>query len=350
MKIALTYSTKEGLQNEFKQRFGNNGKNHNVSEDFFAEGDNPKTINAIINALVEKKHQVYGFESDSTIEKRLEIIRPDIVFNIAEGLWGDLRESRVPYICEQLGLPYTGSDPLTLAICLNKSYTKKILYYHKIPTADFFTISSIDDKISEYKSFPYILKPVAEGSSKGIFNHSIVQTISELNYQLNNMLTEYNQDILIEKYLSGREFTVAMWGNGKDIEVLPIIEISYSQLPEGAWPIYSYEAKWIWDTQEKPLDIFQCPAELTPQLEKEIEEIAIHTYRAMKIRDWCRIDVRLDENNKAHIIELNPLPGILPDPKENSCFPKAARAKGYDYNEMINKVLEIACKRHGIEI
>ena len=350
MRIAITYSTKSGLEKEYNRHFGGNKSQSEIPPDFFAEGDNPNTIDAIKLALKTNKHRVFGIETDDSIEFSLSEIRPDLVFNITEGLWGDLRESYVPYICERLGLPYTGSDPLALAVCLNKSYTKKLLHYHQIPTSDFKTVSKSDYKNFKPDFFPVILKPVAEGSSKGIFNDSIVQSKEQLYKKLDKMFIDYDQDIIIEKFLTGREFTVALWGNGDDIEALPIIEINYSQLPEGAWPIYSYEAKWIWDTTEKPLEIFQCPADITSKMEQEIKEISIQAYRALRIRDWCRIDVRLDENKKVNIIELNPLPGILPDPKENSCFPKAARAAGFDYNNMINNVIKICCKRYGIKI
>jgi len=348
MKIALTYSTKAGLEKEYDKHFGSDDSGMEIPSDFFAEGDNPQTINAITESLNKNNHQVFGLEADSSVELSLSEMRPDLVFNIAEGLWGDLRESYVPFICERLGIPYTGSDPLTLAICLNKSFTKKMLYYHQIPTADFITISNkVYQKIPP-DFFPAILKPVAEGSSKGIFNHSVIHSANEMPEKLEKMFAAYNQDILIEKFLTGREFTVAIWGNDEDIEVLPIVEINYSQLPQGALPIYSYEAKWIWDTTEKPLEIFQCPADITPQLENKIKEITINTYRALKIKDWCRIDVRLDENRTVNIIELNPLPGILPDPMENSCFPKAARAAGYNYDQMINNIIQIAAKRYGL--
>jgi len=122
----------------------------------------------------------------------------------------------------------------------------------------------------------------------------------------------------------------------------------YVNLPEGARPIYSYEAKWVWDTPEKPLEIFQCPAQISAIQKDRIEEVAKDAYSVLNIRDWCRIDIRFDENDIPHVIELNPLPGILPKPEDNSCFPKAARTAGYSYEGMINKVVEIAAKRYGL--
>jgi D-alanine-D-alanine ligase len=160
-------------------------------------------------------------------------------------------------------------------------------------------------------------------------------------------LNKYQQPVLLERFLKGAEFTVALWGNGADVEVLPIIEIDHSQLPAGAQPIYSYEAKWIWDTTDNPLDIYICPAKIDAELQQKINTLALNTYRKLGIRDWCRIDIRLDETGTPNVIELNPLPGVLPDPRDNSCFPKAARSAGYTYEQMINKIIEIAAKRIG---
>jgi D-alanine-D-alanine ligase len=130
--------------------------------------------------------------------------------------------------------------------------------------------------------------------------------------------------------------------------VLPIVEIMFDALPPGANPIYSYEAKWLWDTVEKPLDIYGCPAVLEPGLRTAIETVCREAYRILQCRDWSRIDVRLDARGVPHIIEVNPLPGILPRPEDNSCFPKAARVAGMTYNQLINAVADIAMERCGV--
>ncbi|MEP7145871.1 MAG: D-alanine--D-alanine ligase, partial [bacterium] len=141
------------------------------------------------------------------------------------------------------------------------------------------------------------------------------------------------------------EFTVAMLGNGEDVKVLPIVEINLDTVPEGFNKIYSYEVKWFFDTRENKLDIFKCPAEIDYKLNKQIEKVCRDAYNALRIKDWARIDVRLDKNNVPNIVEVNPLPGILPDPADNSCYPKAAREVGLDYNAMINAVLNEAVNR-----
>jgi D-alanine-D-alanine ligase len=132
------------------------------------------------------------------------------------------------------------------------------------------------------------------------------------------------------------------------LEILPIVEIDHSQLPPGANPIYSYEAKWIWDQPEKPLKIFSCPAEIDENLKNKIEDIVRKTCEVLRVRDWCRIDVRLDKKGEPNILEVNPLPGILPNPEDNSCLPKAARTAGYSYSALLHRVIDVAAARYGL--
>jgi D-alanine-D-alanine ligase len=141
---------------------------------------------------------------------------------------------------------------------------------------------------------------------------------------------------------------VAVLGNDSDIRVLPIVEICFDSLPDGVNPIYSYEAKWIWDTIENPIDVHECPAKITLKLQKEIEAVCCDAYKVLRCRDWCRIDIRLDEQGRPNVLELNPLPGILPNPEEHSCFPQAARAADMDYNTLINAVLNAGIKRYNL--
>ncbi|MBI3812866.1 MAG: D-alanine--D-alanine ligase, partial [Nitrospinae bacterium] len=184
--------------------------------------------------------------------------------------------------------------------------------------------------------------------SKGVKNDAVVFTASDLKKKIDEITLQYHQPVLLEEYLEGMEFTVSLMGNNGDMRVLPIVEIKFDSLPKDINPIYSYEAKWIWDRADTPLDIFQCPADIDDGLNDKIEKITLKAYKSLGCRDWCRIDVRLDSKGNPHILELNPLPGILPRPEDNSCFPKAARTAGMSYNEMILNVLNIARKRYGI--
>ncbi len=346
LKVALAYSSKKGLLKEYRDAFkGEALAEKDAPADFFAEGDSPETLNAVMDALRQKGHEVHGVEADGNAPAKLAKLRPDMVFNIAEGLFGDFRESYIPMVCERLRLKYTGSAPLTLGLCLNKARCKEVLSYYGIPNAS-FKIFGPGDKI-DFKGFefPAIVKPNAEGSSKGIFDNSVVDDAKAATKLVKAKIAEYGQPVIVERFLEGDEFTVAMLGNGSEVEVLPIVAIRFDQLPKNARKIYSYEAKWIWDTSDKPLEIFKCPAKISAASRKAIEKLVISAKASLDIRDWCRMDVRMDAKGRPNILEINPLPGILPKPEDNSCFPKAARAAGYKYSDMLDKVLRVAERR-----
>jgi D-alanine-D-alanine ligase len=315
--------------------------------DFYAECDDDETIEAVRSAL-GSRHQVTPIEGDEEAFETFRRLRPDMVFNIAEGLYGEDRESQIPSMLEMLRIPYTGSDPLTLALCLNKAMTKAILSFHRIPTPAFAVVRNLESKV-KLPPLPLIVKPLAEGSSKGVTNTALVRNKKQLREQIEFVLTQYRQPALIEAFLPGREFTAAILGNGDEAQVLPLVEIQFAELPPEINPIYSFEAKWIWDTVEKPLEIFACPARISSALRKKIETVCLSAYAALRVRDWCRIDLRLDEHGVPYILELNPLPGILPNPDANSCFPKAARTAGISYRDLIHRVLNTACRRIGMK-
>lgn len=317
--------------------------------DMFAEWDTSDTVHAVQRAL-EERFPVEMIEADEFAYEKLRTLRPMFVFNIAEGLHGVSREAQLPAMLDHLRIPYLGSDPLTLAICLDKARTKEILSYHGIATAPFAVVSAMDDLDAARTQFPAIVKPLHEGSSKGIYNSCVVTTTEELVREVGAVLEVYHQPALVEEFLPGREFTVAVMGNGAEARALPIVEIKFDDLPKGVNPIYSYEAKWIWDQAENPLEIFECPAQIDAGLRGEIEQLCLAAYQHLHCRDWSRIDVRLDAHGRPHILEINPLPGILPRPEDNSCFPKAARAAGMSYSQLINSVLDVAFKRYGLPV
>jgi len=339
MRIGLAYNLKQ-------TETGATGAPKASLSDSQAEWDDQHTIDAVIGAL-SQRHDVVPVDAARDAYEVLKASRPDIVFNIAEGSYGPCREGHIPSILEYLGIPYTASDPLTLNLCLDKARTKEVLAYHGLATSRFRVVTQKNFSFNSLH-YPLIVKPLYEGSSIGIRDNSVVKTRSEMKDRVSWVLDRYREPALVEEFLTGREFTVAILGNGDDLTVLPIVEILFDSLPRGVNPIYSYEAKWIWDDAARPLDIFRCPAQLDDELRQQIEDICLRAYRIMRCRDWCRIDVRLDTSNRPHILELNPLPGILPRPEDNSCFPKAARAAGMTYAQLINKVLDIACKRYGM--
>ncbi len=347
MKIALVFSSKAGMEASLSHRPEEKLEGEEEPPlDLFAECDSDETIHAVAGVLRER-HQVFLVESDEKAYGRLKRLRPHLVFNIAERVFGPNRESHIPTVCEILNIPYSGSDPLTLGICLDKSRAKEILSYYKIPNPAFWIVESPQDIPSGVR-LPAIVKPLYEGSSKGIKDNSVVKTAAELFERVDETIALYDEPVIVEKFLGGREFTVGVLGNVPEHEILPIVEIDHSQLPAGATPIYSYEAKWVWDSREKPLKIFSCPADISPELQTRIERIVSRTCSVLRIRDWCRIDIRLDDKGEPNVLEINPLPGILPKPEDNSCLPKAARTAGYSYSALIHRVVEEASKRQGI--
>ncbi len=314
--------------------------------DKYAEWDTAETINAVAGAL-SLHNDVTLVEADEEVYGKLRSGEFDIVFNIAEGMNGVSREAQMPAMFEFIGLPYTGSDPLTLATCLDKARTKEILSYHGIPTSKFVVACSFEEAARASLRYPLFVKPLHEGSSKGIFNSSYVATPEALKLEVARILDNYEQPALVEEYLPGREFTVALLGNGSELRVLPPVEMNFGSLPSEALPIYSYEAKWLWDTKDSPIEVFRCPAPIDDSLRARMEDICKRSFDVLRCRDWCRIDVRLDAAGEPNVMEVNPLPGILPDPEEHSCFPMASRAAGLDYGKMINSVLSAALKRIG---
>jgi len=338
MRVGFTFNMKRGETEESPEPPGS------TRTDNQAEWDTPETIAAVQSAL-EERFEVIPVDAGEDAYDVLQRTRPDIVFNIAEGTSGPCREGYIPSILEHLKIPYTASDPLTLNICLDKSRTKEILAYYGLPTSRFRVVRE-DNFSFNTLHYPLMVKPLYEGSSIGIRNDSLVRNRQEMKEKVLWLLNNYEEPALVEEFLPGREFTVAIIGNNGNTRVLPIVEILFDSLPEGVNPIYSYEAKWIWDQSANPLKIFECPARLDPELQSGIESACLRAYSILRCRDWCRIDVRLDAAGHPHILELNPLPGILPKPEDNSCFPKAARAAGMSYNELINTVLDNACKRY----
>ncbi len=336
MKVAFTFNQKKETDSGLP--------------DEQAEFDAPETLEAIRKAIESHGHSVIMIEADDDAFPKLRSSKPDMVFNIAEGLRGESRESQIPLFCELLGLPYTGSGPLTLAITLDKSRTKEILSYHGIPTPKFQVFKNPAEPLKKGMGFPLIVKPLSEGSSKGITNDCLVRNQKELRKKLAKMTRDYRQPVIAEEFLDGREFTVAIIGNGNP-EVLPIVEVCFDKVPGEINKFDSYEMKWIYDDPKSGMhikDMVKCPARISRKLESEIRKVCTEAYKALGCRDFCRMDVRLDSKGVPNILEVNALPGLIPDPEENSRFPKSAYAAGMTYNQIIARVLEEGMKRNGL--
>lgn len=265
----------------------------------------------------------------------------DIVFNMCEGLRGESRESHIPAILEMLGIPYTGSGVLTLALTLDKALTKKVLAYHSVPTAPFKVFEAGERVDPGSLEFPLFVKPLHEGSSMGVGPSSVVSTVEELEREVGRLTNMYRQPALVEEFLPGREFTVGILGNVNPL-VLPIMEINFNPLPAEHGRIYSRQFKVEWYQDE----YYLCPAPLDEPLRRSIESLALATYRVLGCRDMARIDVRLDRRGVPNIMEVNPLPGMAPG---FSDFPRLAERGGFSYTELINTILACALRRYGLE-
>jgi len=335
-KVGLTYNLKRKARAD-----------EGLPEDFYAEFDDEETVDAIANALENGGCNVTKIEADEKAYGQLVKLRPNIVFNIAEGLYGEAREAQIPAMLEMLRIPYTGSGPMTLALSLNKGLTHQLLSVNGVAAPSFQIFTNADMVASSKLGFPLVVKPLAEGSGKGIRSSSLVRDERSLRKQVAWVTETYNQPAIVEEFLPGREFTVGLIGNGEPT-VLPIVEITFDKLPTGASPLYSYEAKWIWDVPEKPLDIFRCPADISEELEEEIKLAAVKAFKVLHCRDVCRIDMRLNKNGKPYVLDVNPLPGMIPDHDAHSCLPEAAMAAGYTYDQLVCTILWQALKRYNL--
>jgi len=310
-------------------------------KDLYAEFDSPKTINAIKDAL-STKGEVYPIEADEDAYDKLKKLSDDldIVFNIAEGIRGESRESQIPAMLEMLGIPYTGSGPLTLAIALDKARTHEILNCYGVPSPQFQVMRSAKDKLRT--PFPVIIKPISEGSSKGIAPNSFITGEKELKERVSEITSVYGQPAIVEEFLSGREFTVAVLGN-EELRTFPIVEIYIDKYPKEAGGIYCFEAKTKWEQ-----DSFSGHAKLDSEMAHRIIQMALDAHRALNCMDFSRIDIRMDAEGKPKVLEVNPIPGLNPDIKAVSYFPKAARLGGMSHKELVTTMLSYALKRYGI--
>jgi D-alanine-D-alanine ligase len=303
--------------------------NVDVDNDDQAEWDPPETIIAISNALARQGHIVVHLEATPDLPRVLAEADVDLIFNIAEGVEGRNREAQVPALCELLGIPYTGSDSATLAIALDKALCKKVLMQHDILTPKFQVMDTGRERLSSELSFPLIVKPNAEGSSKGIGTTNVVDNEEELRAAVRNIVEQYRQPALIEEYISGREFTVGLLGD-KRPRALPPMEILFKGDVER--PVYDFVVKQDWEDYVR----YECPAKLEPAQLKAIEKIARDTFWALDCRDVARVDLRMAADGQVYVLEVNPLPGLTP---HYSDLVLISQATGMDYDQLIAEIM-----------
>lgn len=309
--------------------------------DYLAEAEVLDQVEAVQKALINLgvNYNLFPVKDDlGELIKALKEYNPDVVINLAEGYMGDSSlEMHVPSILEILGIPYTGSTPLTLGLCKNKSLAKEIFKANRIPTPKHLVM----DKFRKPKGlkFPLIVKPLREDASIGITKKSFVRNLEELERQVKYINTVYRQPALVEEYISGREFNISILGNERPI-VLPISEIifEFDEDPK----IVDYAAKWIKDSDEYAKTKPKCPADLSEELELRIKRVSLRAYKALGCRDYARVDIRLeDKSGIPFVLEVNPNPDISPD----SGFVRSLGAAGISFEDFILKIICFALLR-----
>ena len=323
LHVGLTFNLKKGIAGE--------------SADSEAEFDQPETIDAIKNALQEAGCQVAMLEADLSLPEALRAQPLDIVFNIAEGHNGRGREAQVPALLNFFGIPFVGSDETTLCIALDKALTKRILATYGIKTPAGRLVPAGQFRLAGPVRFPAIVKPNAEGSSKGISDQAVVQDRTALQALLERNFQLYGQDMLVESFIEGREFPVGLLGNGPDLHVFRPMEVVWLQ-PGTRFAAYNYTVKQNW----QQLVRYACPANLEPAAEARMVADARTIFNRLNCRDFARIDFRLDANGVPWFIEINPLPGLAPG---YSDYPMLAGFNGMAYPDLIRGILRAALQR-----
>jgi len=305
--------------------------------DAVAEFDSDETIQALEQTIGSLGHQTERIGNVRALCARLAAgSRWDLVFNVAEGLSGRSRECQVPAVLEAFGLPYTFSDPLTCAATLDKAVAKRLIQAAGLPTPGFHVVESLDDVPRVGLVFPLFAKPLAEGTSKGITEWSVIATPEQLEHACRRLLSEYAQPVLVEEFLPGREFTAGIVGTGPAARVIGVMEIEIRQ-PSGA-AVYSYETKEQCEQLVRYSRLGACP------LRDEVDDLALKAYRALQCRDAARVDVRCDRSGKPAFIEVNPLPGLHPT---HSDLPMIASQGGISYARLIESIIRNAAMRLG---
>ena len=261
----------------------------------------------------------------------------DLVFNIAEGMNSRSREAQVPCLLDLYGLGYTFSDPLVCAVTLEKSMAKRLVAGAGLHTAPFQVVQSAADIAAVRLPFPLFAKPIAEGTGKGIDQHSRIESPARLAQVCHALLQRYRQPVLVEEYLPGREFTVGLLGTGPEARVLGTMEIT--MLPQAQTDIYSLEVK------EKCEDLVRYSPLAHGPLRVAVEDLALQSYRTLECRDAGRVDVRLDRAGQPAFLEVNPLPGLHP---QHSDLPMIATQEQMSYAELIRAIIDSARRRLGI--
>ena len=305
-------------------------------QDANAEFDHPSTVDVICDALAANGHRVVRIGNAEQLLKSIDHLDVDFVFNIAEGYRGRNREAQVPILLEMKGIPFVGADGLTQALTLDKRMTKKILLAEEIPTPHFFEIAHPEDRLPQDLTFPLIVKPRYEGSSKGLSEQSVVTSLKELKSQSAWVIQTYHQPALVEEFIRGTEFTVAIIGNDPP-EAQPVVQIQIDGRSDLGDLFYTFSRITAGAG-------YLCPAQIEASMEKRLKDLALRTYRAVECLDFGRVDIRVDQAGTPYVLEINPLPSLSTE----DVFMTIANRLGIAYEEIIGRILEAAIKRLGL--
>ena len=307
------------------------------SEDETAEFDRDETIQAIENTLRELGHATERIGHIKELAAALVAGRRwDLVFNIAEGMYGIGREAQVPALLDAYRIPYTFSDPLVMSLTLDKGMTKRVVRDAGVPTSDFFVAATVADAAKVHFNPPWFVKPVAEGTGKGITPASIVRAREGLAAQVGELLATYRQPVLVEPYLSGREFTVGIVGTGDAARAIGSMEvILLSNAEQG---VYSYVNKEFCEDRVE----YRLVRPGDDPVVAAAERIALDAWRVLGCRDAGRIDIRCDGKNRPQFMEVNPLAGIHP---QHSDLPIICNKVGLPYRDLLGAIVDSAAAR-----
>lgn len=301
---------------------------------------NPKTIRYIADALEQGDHNVKVIDGNMKVIESIQEYMPrviegermGIVFNMAYGIQGESRYTHLPSLLEMLGIPYVGSSPSGHALALDKVITKIIMQKHGISTPAFWVFSNSDEDMSQIV-YPVIVKPKMEAVSYGL---RVVHNEVELKEAIDFVVSEFQQQALVEQFIRGREFCVGMLGNRGNLEAFPVLEIDLDDDPDAI--------QTVDDKKSKPRGKI-CPAEISEELAEEMVQMSKDAFNALELRDFARIDIRMDENNNIYLLEINSMASL----GKTGSYVHAAGIAGYDYQQLVNKILETAVVRYSYE-
>ncbi|MCS6992471.1 MAG: hypothetical protein N2117_01530 [Anaerolineales bacterium] len=328
-----------------------------VAADALADYDRIETIDCIRAAIETDGHKTVFLPADRELPYALREVKPDICFNIAEGLGGDAREAQVPALLELLRIPYTHSRVMANAISLDKTLTKRIWRDRRLPVAPFQEFIVGDEPLRPELRFPLFVKPAREGTGMGVDAKAIVDSPAELRERVNYIIHTYRQPALVESFLSGREFTCGLigrwdaWKYSRHPEwydekhgyhLFPVLELDSSRSVTPG--IYSQESKSK-PVGEEGAPGYICPADIPPELTRKLQQLVVRAHMAIKAIDVSRTDIRLNAEGEPMLMEINTLPGLTPH-YSDLCI--EAAAEGISYEDLILEILYLGASRWGM--